>query len=104
MSNDTLLRMENIHKSFPGVHALCGVSLELHAGEVVALLGENGAGKSTLIKVLTGAHLPDAGVIHIAGQPVDIQSPIDARRAGIAVMYQELNLVPTLTAAENIFL
>jgi ABC-type sugar transport system ATPase subunit len=99
-----LLSMRGIVKSFPGVRALRGVDLELHGGEVLALLGENGAGKSTLIKVLAGAHPPDAGDIHINGQAARIASPLDARQAGIAVIYQEFNLVPTLTAIENIFL
>jgi ribose transport system ATP-binding protein len=102
--SEPLLVMEGISKSFPGVQALSGVHLDLYAGEVLALLGENGAGKSTLIKVLAGAHLPDAGVIRLAGRPLEVRDPADARRAGIAVMYQELNLVPTLTASENIFL
>ncbi len=99
-----LLVMRGIEKSFPGVRALKGVDLELHAGEVVALLGENGAGKSTLIKVLAGAQLPDAGSIHISGRRVAITNPIEAARAGIAVIYQEFNLVPSLSAADNIFL
>jgi ABC-type sugar transport system ATPase subunit len=99
-----LLKMQRIEKSFPGVRALKGVDLELQAGEVLALLGENGAGKSTLIKVLAGAHEPDAGSIAIQGQPVSIRSPIEAARAGVAVIYQELSLVPSLSAAENIFL
>jgi len=93
-----------MEKSFPGVHALRGVSMELHAGEVLALLGENGAGKSTLIKLLGGAHVPDAGSIRVNGATTAIRTPIDARRAGIAIIYQEFNLVPALTAAENIFL
>jgi ABC-type sugar transport system ATPase subunit len=97
-----LLRMEAISKSFPGVQALRDVHLELRAGEVLALLGENGAGKSTLIKVLAGAHVPDAGVIYIRGQATPIRNPIHARRAGIAVIYQEFNLVPALSAADNI--
>ena len=96
--------MRGIRKSFPGVRALRGVDLEVRAGEVLALLGENGAGKSTLIKVLAGAHLPDEGVILINGQPAQIRNPIDARRAGVAVIYQELNLVPALTVRENVFL
>jgi len=99
-----LLRMQGIDKSFPGVQALEGVNLELHAGEVLALLGENGAGKSTLIKVLSGAHLPDAGSICINGTDLRIVDPVDAQRAGVAVIYQELNLVPGLSAAENLFL
>jgi ABC-type sugar transport system ATPase subunit len=99
-----LLSMEGISKSFPGVQALTGVPLALHAGEVLALLGENGAGKSTLIKILAGAHAPDGGTIQIRGAPAAIRNPVDARRRGVAVIYQELNLVPTLTATENIFL
>lgn len=99
-----LLSMRGIDKSFPGVRALQGVDLELRSGEVLALLGENGAGKSTLIKVLTGAHLPDGGSIHLNGQPVSILSPSEAVRAGVAVIYQDFNLVPSLSAAENIFL
>jgi ABC-type sugar transport system ATPase subunit len=96
--------MEGIDKAFPGVQALRGVSLELRAGEVLALLGENGAGKSTLIKVLAGAHVPDAGVIRIGGVARPMRNPSDARRAGVAVIYQDFNLVPSLTAADNLFL
>ncbi len=96
--------MRGISKSFPGVKALQDVALTLHPGEVLALLGENGAGKSTLIKVLSGAHLPDAGSIEIDGHPVAITNPAAAQRAGIAVIYQEFNLVPALSARANIFL
>lgn len=103
-SDVPLLKMEGIEKSYPGVRALKGVDLELHAGEVLALLGENGAGKSSLIKVLAGAHAPDAGSIYIDGRAVFLRSPTEAVRAGVAVIYQELNLVPSLSAAENIFL
>jgi ribose transport system ATP-binding protein len=99
-----LLEMRQIVKSFPGVRALRGVDLSLQSGEVLALLGENGAGKSTLMKVLGGAHRAESGSIEIDGSPARFHSPHDSRRAGVAVIYQEFNLVPGLTAYENIFL
>jgi ABC-type sugar transport system ATPase subunit len=99
-----LLEMEGIRKRFPGVLALDGVDLTVKEGEVLALLGENGAGKSTLIKMLGGAHQPDEGEIRINGKPVSISSAKDAREAGIAVIYQEFNLVPRMTVLENLFL
>jgi ABC-type sugar transport system ATPase subunit len=99
-----LLQMTGIEKSFPGVRALDGVSLTVHEGEVVALMGENGAGKSTLIRMLGGAHQPDAGEIRIQGERVDLSSPAAANRAGVGVIYQEFNLIPALAAWENIFL
>jgi ABC-type sugar transport system ATPase subunit len=99
-----LLEMRGIVKSFPGVQALRGVDLSLRTGEVLALLGENGAGKSTLMKVLGGAHRADEGTISIDGQVTPFDSPQDSRNAGVAVIYQEFNLVPGLTAVENIFL
>ena len=99
-----LLQMRGIDKSFPGVHALQRVSLELQRGEVLALVGENGAGKSTLIKVLAGAHMPDAGEILIDGQPVRMTSPHAAQLAGVSVIYQEFNLIPDMTVREKIFL
>ena len=99
-----ILRMRDISKSFPGMRALDGVDLEVVAGEVHCLLGQNGAGKSTLIKVLAGVHRPDAGTIEIRGERVELATPIAALRAGVATMYQELDLVPWLSVAENIFL
>ena len=96
--------MHQIDKSFPGVHAIENVSMKLHNGEVLGLVGENGAGKSTLIKVLGGAHLPDSGKIFIEGKPVDIPSPTAAQQVGISIIYQEFNLIPDLTVRENIFL
>src|SRR3954464_11286046 len=99
-----MLAMKGIEKRYPGVHALKGVDLELHAGEVLALLGENGAGKSTMIKVLGGACIPDAGTIDLDGKRLAIRHPVDAQRAGIGIIYQEFNLVPALSARENIFL
>ncbi|TCC23090.1 sugar ABC transporter ATP-binding protein [Kribbella speibonae] len=99
-----LLTMMGIVKEFPGVRALDGVDLDVRAGEVHCLLGQNGAGKSTLIRVLTGAHQPDAGMIRINDEPVQLNSPTAAIQRGIAAIYQELDLVPDLTVAENIFL
>ena len=96
--------MRGIAKSFPGVRALKGVQLTVHAGEVVALLGENGAGKSTLMNILAGVHADYEGVIECDGVRADIHSPKDAARHGIGMIHQELNLVPELSAAENIFL
>ncbi|KPI29017.1 sugar ABC transporter ATP-binding protein [Streptomyces sp. NPDC054950] len=105
MSNaDELLRIEGIRKTFPGVVALDSVDFDLRRGEVHVLLGENGAGKSTLIKMLSGAYRPDAGRILADGEEVRIHGAQDAERLGIATIYQEFNLVPDLTVAENIFL
>ena len=98
------LEMRGIRKAFPGVVALDGVDLTLQAGEVHALLGENGAGKSTLMKILSGAYRKDAGEIVVNGTRVEISGPRDALALGIRVIYQELNLVPSLSVAENIFL
>jgi ribose transport system ATP-binding protein len=99
-----LLEMRGIRKVFPGVLALDDVRFDLDRGEVHALLGENGAGKSTLMKILSGACPRDAGDILIDGRPVTLGSPRDAQRIGISTIYQEFNLVPHLSAAENIFL
>lgn len=99
-----LLELRGIHKSFPGVHVLAGVHLEVREREVHALVGANGAGKSTLIRILAGACPRDAGEILLDGKPVSIRTPHDALRLGIGVIYQELNLVPELTVAENLLL
>jgi ribose transport system ATP-binding protein len=99
-----LLEMRGITKRFPGVTALDGVDFELEKGEVHVILGENGAGKSTLIKMLSGAYHPDEGEILLDGQKVDISSAAVAQALGISTIYQEFNLVPRLTVAENIFL
>ena len=99
-----VLEMRGIRKAFPGVVALDGVDLTLQAGDVHMLLGENGAGKSTLMKILGGAYRKDAGDIRLNGQAVEIDGPRTARDLGIRVIYQELNLVPHLSVAENIFL
>jgi ribose transport system ATP-binding protein len=98
------LRMAGIRKQFPGVVALDGVDLEVEPGEVHVLLGENGAGKSTLMKILSGALAKDAGSIELAGRPVEIEGPRHAQALGISIIYQEFNLVPQLSAADNIFL
>ncbi|MFI5780240.1 sugar ABC transporter ATP-binding protein [Nocardia sp. NPDC051570] len=99
-----LLTMRGITKGFPGVQALRGVDLTLRRGEVLALLGENGAGKSTLMNVLAGVFTPDAGHIEIDGSPVQLRSPREAARHGVAMIHQELNLVPQLSIADNLFL
>lgn len=100
----TLVSMEGIDKAFPGVQALDGCRFELLAGEVHALVGENGAGKSTLMKVLTGVYRKDAGRIVYQGQEVDIPNPRAAWEMGIGIIHQELNLIPHLTVAQNIFI
>ena len=97
-----LLQLASVTKSFGAVRALKGVSFDLQAGEVHALLGENGAGKSTLIKVITGAHQPDSGTLALNGQPVAHLTPASAHKLGIACIYQQPALFPDLTVAENI--
>lgn len=99
-----LLGMTGIYKHFPGVKALNGVNFRLFPGEVHALMGENGAGKSTLIKVLTGVYSIDRGSVELDGRQVAIHSPRQAQEAGISTVYQEVNLCPNLTVAENIFI
>jgi len=99
-----MLELCNISKSFPGVQALTNVSLSLQRGEVLALMGENGAGKSTLIRMLGGAHRPDSGTIRIDGRELQMNTPSEAIRAGIGVIYQELTLIPVLSVCDNMFL
>ena len=101
---EPLLVMEGIEKAFPGVVALDGASLHVAPAEVHAIIGQNGAGKSTLIKILNGAYRRDAGTIVLEGQPVDFRNPQEAQRAGVSTIYQEINLVPYRSVAENIFM
>lgn len=100
----TILRMENITKSFSGVAVLKNAGIEIEKGEVHILLGENGAGKSTLMKILSGAYSRDSGNITLKDKQVEINSPKDAERLGISIIYQEFNLVPFMTVGENIYL
>jgi ABC-type sugar transport system ATPase subunit len=100
---DGHIEFTGIGKLFPGVQALADVSFRAESGQALALLGENGAGKSTLLKILSGDVRPDSGAISIDGRPQNFQSPLDALRAGVSVIYQERQLVPTGSVAENIF-
>lgn len=106
MKENAVLKMRNIHKSFPGVRALQGVDFTLCKGEIHALMGENGAGKSTLIKVLTGVYGKDEGQIFLEGkeEAVVIRSPQDAQNLGISTVYQEITLCPNLSVAENMYI
>src|SRR5262245_40704605 len=99
-----LLRMAGISKRFGATCALANVSFEVPAGRVMALIGENGAGKSTLMKVLSGAHAPDSGQMELDGRPFAPANPHQARLAGVAMIYQELNLAPDLSVEDNIML
>jgi monosaccharide-transporting ATPase len=103
-SPETVLSVEQVSKNFPGVRALRDVTFDLRAGEVHALVGENGAGKSTLIKVATGVYQADAGTVRYRGEPVSFGSPLEAQQAGISTIYQEVNLVPLMSIARNLFL
>ncbi|WP_409160181.1 L-arabinose ABC transporter ATP-binding protein AraG [Pectobacterium sp. B2J-2] len=98
------LSFHGIGKEFPGVKALSDISFSCHAGQIHALMGENGAGKSTLLKILSGNYSPSAGEIHIQGKPVQFANTMDALNTGVAIIYQELHLVPEMTVAENIYL
>ena len=99
-----LIRMEGICKYFPGVKALENVDITVHAGEVHALLGENGAGKSTLIKILNGVHKPDAGSIYVKGEKKEFNCVNDAQACGIGIVFQEFNLCPDISVAENVYI
>jgi ribose transport system ATP-binding protein len=98
-----LLEMRDIRKSFLGVEVLHGVGLDCEAGEIHAVVGENGAGKSTLMKVLAGVHAPDGGEVLIDGEPQSFSHPVEAQAAGVAIIFQEFNLLPDRTVAENVF-
>ena len=104
MNNQPVLELKGIHKIFPSVHALKGVDFCLRAGEIHALLGENGAGKSTLIKVMTGVYQRDGGEILLEGQAIHPNNTGDAQALGISTVYQEVNLLPNLTVAQNLYL
>ncbi len=104
VASQVLLRMHGIHKKFPGVYALKGVELSVKAGQVHAVIGENGAGKSTLMKVLGGIYRPDEGEIFFRGEKLVLNGPKDALHGGISMIHQELNPIPEMTIAENIFL
>jgi simple sugar transport system ATP-binding protein len=101
--SDPVLQLSHIDKQFAGAHALRDVRLTLHAGEIHALMGQNGAGKSTLIKVLTGVLASGGGEMRLAGKLIQPESPLEAQRLGISTVYQEVNLCPNLSVAENVF-
>ena len=102
--NNPLLRLKDIKKNFGSIQALDGVSLDVNEGEILALVGDNGAGKSTLIKTIVGYHQPTSGEIYWKGERVNFQNPDEALDSGIAVVYQDMELIPSLTVARNLFL
>ena len=104
MAAQKILEMKKISKTFPGVKALDEVNFSLKKGEVHALLGENGAGKSTLMKVLNGIHKRNEGEVLLKGEPVEFNSTKEAQNSGLAIIHQELELIPDLNVAENIYL
>jgi fructose transport system ATP-binding protein len=104
MSGALIMEARGLVKRYGGVTALDGADFELRAGEILAVIGDNGAGKSSLIKALSGAVVPDAGEVKLDGRTVHFRSPIDARRAGIETVYQDLAVAPAMTIAENLFL
>src|SRR5262245_23426601 len=99
-----LLSIRGVSKKFPGVIALEGVTFDVLEGELHAIVGENGAGKSTLMKILAGIHSPDGGELFLRGAAVQFGNPRDAVAAGVGIIHQELNLIPQLSVAANIFL
>ena len=99
-----VIEAKGLVKRYGQVTALDGADFELRAGEIMAVIGDNGAGKSSLIKALSGATIPDEGEVFLDGQPIHFKSPIDARRAGIETVYQDLAVAPAMTIAENLFL
>ncbi len=103
-TGEFILEVDNVRKEFPGVVALDNVQLRIRPGSVHALMGENGAGKSTLMKIIAGVYTPDRGEVRFAGKPIDIKGPLDALNSGIAMIHQELNLMNTMTVAENIWI
>ena len=102
--SEYVVELKNITKRFPGVVALKNMSIGIRPGEIHGLIGENGAGKSTLIKVLTGVHTPEEGEIYVDGQKVVFHNPVQSREAGIACVYQELNIVKQLSVTDNVFM
>jgi L-arabinose transport system ATP-binding protein len=104
MESSALLRFDGVSMEFPGVRALDDVSFDVHGGSIHALMGENGAGKSTLLKILSGAYTPTGGALAIDGERKIFTNTADALAAGVAVIYQELHLVPEMSVAENLFL
>ena len=102
--SEYVVELKNITKRFPGVVALKNMSIGIRPGEIHGLIGENGAGKSTLIKVLTGVHTPEEGDIFVDGQKVVFKNPVQSREAGIACVYQELNIVKQLPVTDNVFM
>ena len=103
-NNEIILRMENVSKAFPGVQALSNVSIECRRGTVHGIVGENGAGKSTLMKILSGVYTKDSGTVMFDGETIEQTTPIQSLKRGLSIIYQEFNLVNTLTVGENIFL
>src|SRR6266436_9394402 len=100
----SILKINGISKRFPGVQALQDVAFEVQQESIHAVMGENGAGKSTLMQIIAGVHQPDAGTIELYGETIKFVNPAEAEAKGIAIVYQELNLAPNLSIAENIFL